>query len=422
MAHYRKARWPGEPGAHLRVARAGGWYEAFCPDPVAGLDPLLNTAATNAVVEAERTVHMLQERASGIRGLESLARVLLRGESVASSRIEGLQVGQRRLARAVFDPDVRDETAREVVSNIEAMDLAVQRALAVAKLGVDDLVAMHRTLLGDSRFAHIAGEVRTTQNWIGGNAWNPIGAEYVPPPPELLPELLDDLVSFLRRDDVSPVVQAAVAHAQFELIHPFADGNGRVGRCLIHVVLVRRRLAKHFVPPVSLVLAANPRTYIAGLTAFRSGQPEHWISGFAEAMAIAATQARQLADDLDAQQQRWLNSAGNPRAGSTTRKVIESLAATPILDIATAQRRHGVSHEAARLALHRLAEAGVLRELSTSRYRRAWAASEVFDLADTLERRLAVPLSDMGAGASAQPLRQRRRRTGGPLGTHAGRR
>jgi Fic family protein len=414
VAHHRTLRWPGDPGAQLKAVRLGGVYDAFCPDALAALDPLLNTATASRVVDAEKSVQALQERASGVGGLEALARVLLRGEGVASSRIEGLRIGQRRLARAAFDEDRHDPVAREVVANIGAMDLAVARAASSPAFDLSDIIDMHRTLLGATDLREVAGVVRTTQNWIGGNAWNPIGADYVPPPPDLVPDLLDDVVALVRRTDMSPIVQAAIAHAQFELIHPFADGNGRVGRCLIHVVLTRRRLARHVVPPVSLVLAANAHTYIAGLTAFRGGDVAGWIALFAHATELAATYARRFADDLAAQRARWREAAGQPRRGSTTEKVIDSLPATPIVDIATVQRRHGVSHEAARIALNRLAEAGVLRELSTSRYRRAWAAVEVFDLAETLERRLASPAVQLQlvAPVVTAPSAPRRRATG----------
>jgi len=414
MARYRTLRWPGDPGAQLKAVRLGGAYDAFCPDPVAALDPLLNTATASRVVDAEKSVQALQERAGGVAGLEALARVLLRGEGVASSRIEGLRIGQRRLARAVFDEARHDPVAREVVANIRAMDLAVARAATSPAFDLADIIDMHRTLLGATDLHEIAGTVRTAQNWIGGNAWNPIGADYVPPPPDLVPGLLDDLVALVRRTDISPVVQAAVAHAQFELIHPFADGNGRVGRCLIHVVFTRRGLARRVVPPVSLVLAANAHTYIAGLSAFRSGDVAGWIALFAHAAELAATHARRFADDLAAQRARWLEAAGLPRRGSTTEKLIDSLPATPIVDIAGVQRQHSVSHEAARVALNRLAEAGVLRELSTSRYRRAWAAVEVFDLAETLERRLAAPAVQQQLVAPAATAPPRRRRETGP--------
>jgi Fic family protein len=100
------------------------------------------------------------------------------------------------------------------------------------------------------------------QSWIGGGV-TPRLAQFIPPPPDDVPDLLDDLVSFTNRDDLSAITQAAIAHVQFETIHPFADGNGRVGRCLIHVILRRRGLSRRVMPPISVALAANTGRYIA---------------------------------------------------------------------------------------------------------------------------------------------------------------
>src|SRR5512143_3269707 len=116
---------------------------------------------------------------------------------------------------------------------------------------------------------------------------------------------MSDLVAFMNRTDLPPVVQAAIAHAQFETIHPFADGNGRVGRALIHVVLRRRRLAPRYVPPVSLVLAADGKRYIGGLTAFREGRVDEWCALFAESVSLAARKAAELAQRLADLQEKW---------------------------------------------------------------------------------------------------------------------
>jgi Fic family protein len=173
-----------------------------------------------------------------------LARRLLRAESVASSRIEGLVLSQRRLARAeAEEADARDETARSVLGNVVAMEHAVALGAGAKPLRLKDVLDIHRVLMLATTTPRIAGELRERQNWIGGNAYNPGRADFVPPPPEHVKGLMNDLVAFMNRTDLPPVVQAAIAHAQFETIHPFADGNGRVGRALIHVVLRRRGLA-----------------------------------------------------------------------------------------------------------------------------------------------------------------------------------
>ncbi len=153
--------------------------------------------------------------------------------------------------------------------------------------------------------AQVAGTIRDRQNWIGGNAYNPGRADFVPPPPEYVKELMADLVAFVNRSDLPPAVQAAIAHAQFETIHPFADGNGRVGRALVHVVLRRRSLAPRYVPPVSLVLAADAKAYVAGLTAFREERPANWILLFAQTLEQTAVKASELATRLAALQKMW---------------------------------------------------------------------------------------------------------------------
>ena len=113
---------------------------------------------------------------------------------------------------------------------------------------LDILLEIHRRLLEGTRLEEHGGRIRTVQNWIGGSSYNPCSAAFVPPPPEDVPALLDDLISFCNDDGLPALAQAAIAHAQFETIHPFVDGNGRAGRVLIHLVLCRRGIAARFLP------------------------------------------------------------------------------------------------------------------------------------------------------------------------------
>jgi Fic family protein len=152
------------------------------------------------------------------------------------------------------------------------MKQAIDLGTSGAPLKVSDLEDIHRALLRFTADADIAGVIRTSQNWIRGNDYNPIGASYVPPPHEHVRPLLEDLCAFINRDDVAPIAQAGIAHAQFETIHPFADGNGRGGRALIYTVLRRRGEITQYIPPISLILAAEPKGYIGGLNAYRQGE------------------------------------------------------------------------------------------------------------------------------------------------------
>ena len=402
MSGWEKRRWTGDLAAYGgRKSRASYAFEAFVPDLIADLAIALDAEVLNVVSEAERAIDALNRDSPLVEDLESLARQLLRAESVASSRIEGLVLTHRRLARASFGAAQPDLTAESVLGNIRAMDRAIALGQQARQLTVEDIQAIHNELLSSTRDAAQGGIIRDVQNWIGGHSDGPKGAEFVPPPPEHVPELLRDLCSFANRDDLPAVVQAAIAHAQFETIHPFADGNGRVGRCLIHVVLRRRRLANRYVPPVSLVLAGNARAYVAGLTDFRSGRVPQWCGLFASATRTAGLGAQRFSDAIHQLQERWVRQSGAPRADSAAVKLLRRLPAQPIVDVKTVEQLCQCSNQAARLAVLQLENAGVLRRLNVGKRNRAWEAAELFGLLDGFERDLATP---SGRSAPGRPV------------------
>jgi Fic family protein len=347
------------------------------------------------ISKAERAVDALNRDPPRLASLEVLARRLLRAESVASSRIEGLVLSRRRLARAeAEESEARDETAKSVLGNILAMEHAVTLGAGAKPLRLADLLEIHRLLMHATTTPKLAGVLRDRQNWIGGNAYNPGRADFVPPPPDHLKPLMDDLVAFVNRTDLSSVVQAAIAHAQFETIHPFVDGNGRAGRALIHVVLRRRGLAPRYVPPVSLVLAADAKAYVGGLTAFREDRPADWIGLFARAIEQAATKASELATRMAELQETWRGRAGHPRRDSSAEALIVQLPAHPIVTVATAQKVLCRSKQAVNEAIAVLAEKDVLQPITLTKRNRAWEAREVFELVNDVERELSTPVDD----------------------------
>ncbi|MCJ7628620.1 MAG: Fic family protein, partial [Longimicrobiales bacterium] len=273
-------------------------YEAFIPDVLTGIEFDMTSGVAGVVSEAEQAIMNLN---AGARpALAPLARLLLRTESIASSKVEGMQVGIRQLARAesrIETGGKAPSTILEVLGNIDAMQLAVDEAATAEQIGVKHLAAIHGKLMANAPNSSTAGVVRKDQNWIGGNDYNPCGADFVPPPPEHVDPLLQDLCEATMDESLSPIVQAAIVHAQFETIHPFEDGNGRTGRALIHVVLRRRGIATAYVPPISVVLASDRERYIQGLSRFRSGAVGPWIEQFSVAAARAA---RLAADYLEA--------------------------------------------------------------------------------------------------------------------------
>jgi Fic family protein len=386
---YVKGRWAPDPGAQTRGARLGSVYLAFVPDPIAELDVALPTAIAGELEDAALAIAHLNDSAVESPPLDGVARQLLRSESLASSRIEGLEVGHRRIALADFDERSADAKAADIVGNIRAMQQAIEIAAGPDPIDADALLKIHRTLLRFGTDEPIAGRWRDSQGWIGG--MYPESAVYVPPPPREVLGLVDDLCRFLQRDDMPALFQAAVAHAQFETIHPFIDGNGRVGRCLIHAVLRRRELTPRYVPPLSLILAANRDAYFAGLEIYRSEEDGlyGWAAFFADTAWTAAREAGRLATDIQSLQERWLERFPRPpRSDAATRRLLTLLPAYPVLNVAIAMRELSISDRAAGEALGQLQEAEIVRLVTKRVHGRAWECPDMFALVQEFEHSL----------------------------------
>ncbi|CAN5494887.1 Fic family protein [soil metagenome] len=383
--------WKADPtiDAPPRYRRACT-YSAFVPDELRSLAVRLDGQLVGLISEAEQSIRRLNDE--GGPALDPLARLLLRTESIASSKVEGMQLGVRELARA----EARAEsggapgvTAAEVLANIDAMVLAVDEAAAVERFGVEEIVAIHRRLLERAPHKRIAGKLRTQQNWVGGNDYNPCGAEFVPPPAEQIDRLLVDLCRTINDETLSPLVQAALIHAQFETIHPFDDGNGRTGRALVHVVLRRRAIAPRFLPPISVVFAGARDRYIGGLTTFRGNGVTEWIEDFVTATDRAARLARAYVTAVRALQERWRNqlrASGNaPRADAAAWTIIDILPAHPMISAPVAAAVIRRAKSGVYEAIEQLIAAGVLLPLSEGRRNRWWEAAGLLDLIGDLE-------------------------------------
>lgn len=369
------------PPRYRRACR----YDAFVPNPLAGVAPTLSSQLAGGVSDAEGLIGRLNAKA--VPALAPLARLLLRTESIASSKVEGMQVDARTLARAEVAQDTGRSAgpeAAQILANIDAMQFAIETAATVKRMRVDDLTAIHRVLLERTPGRGAVGRLRDRQNWIGGNDYNPCGARFVPPPPEEVARLMEDLCAFCDRDDLPPLVQAGLAHAQLETIHPFEDGNGRTGRALIQVILRRRGLAPSFVPPISVAFARNKRRYIEGLTRFQQDDVSGWLDTFATAAAQAATLAGSYVEAVAALQERWRRKlrrvASPPRADAAAWSVIDILPAHPVITVAVGVAATGKTKPAVNNAMRELVEAGVLKPVSQSPRNRAWEAAGLLDL------------------------------------------
>ena len=419
MAERIHLRWEPRYEGLSRRDRKGGTYDAFLPDPLAGWELTLPADVAADIADAEAAVRALNQRGTTHVGLEGLARFLLRAESVGSSRIEGLAAAGKRLARAeaalALGGDPRDRVAVEILGNIDAMESAIGLATEAPRFGLDEQLEVHRVLMERSPTPELGGQVRAVQNWIGGSSYNPCSATFVPPPPEHLAPLLQDLFAYVDGDEHSPLVQAAIAHAQFETLHPFADGNGRAGRALIHVVLRRRGLAPGFIPPISLVLATWSDDYIAGLTAFRHlGPPDdparstgaaRWLRTFAMATRRACIDAEQYSNQITELTARWRQTLGRVRADSSTDRLLRVLPGLPILTVESASRLVERTRPRAAEAIDRLVEAGILEQRNAGRERyRVFEAKDVLKLFTSLERALASPAGDTRDGPPNRPV------------------
>jgi len=382
--------WESDPNLYASARyRKACKYQAFIPDPLTGFEFDLASRVAGIVSDAEQAIMDLNSRPRP--ALTPLARLLLRTESIASSKVEGMQVGIRQLARAESKIETGGKapaTILEVLGNIDAMQLAVDAAATSERLDIEHLAEIHAKLMANSPNARIAGIVREGQNWIGGNDYNPCGADFVPPPAEHVSSLLHDLCMAIADESLPPLIQAAMVHAQFETIHPFDDGNGRAGRTLIHVVLRRRRIAAEYVPPISVILAAERERYIQGLTDFRSGNVGSWIEQFAGAAARAAGLATAYLEAVTTQMDEWrrrLTEGSAPRADAAAWAVIGVLPAYPVITAPVAAAATGRAKAAIHQAIRQLSDSGVLIPISDSKRNRSWEAVGLLDLLEGLE-------------------------------------
>lgn len=353
----------GEPaGLEVPIVWQGRRARAFVPTLLAQRDLTLSaeTVARTATAVAE----VAHGAASMPADVEPLARLLLRAEGVASSYIEGVSAAAIDIVLAEQSPSGQHTPAAWVAANLAAVTQATASAGA-APLSAETLCEWHRTLMtGSPTPARHVGALRNAQGWIGGTS--PLDAHLVTPPPEHVPALLDDLVRYANREDVDPVAQAAISHAQFELIHPFADGNGRVGRVLVAWVLTRR-LSLVTPPPVSARIAADVGGYLAGLTLFRLSQHQPWVRWFAGAVSGAGHEQSALVVRVESLRQEWrARLAARPgravRSDSSAWRILDLLPRHLALTTGLVAAELQQTPKAANSALRQLVQAGILIE------------------------------------------------------------
>ncbi len=368
MSRVVRRRWLSTHDGPSRKDNRGCEYEAYVPDMLVGRNFTFDGAVAADVADAEAAIARLNVEAVSLVDTEALARILLRAESVASSRIEGLEIGARRLLRAeaaqVLGDEPSDITAVEVLRNIDAMVYGVGAVGPGDHITVETILEIHRRLLFGTRFAEYGGRFREQQNWIGGSAYSPCSAAFVPPPTEYVEDLMSDVVAFANEDSLPAVAQAAIAHAQFETIHPFLDGNGRLGRLLITFLLCAQGALREPILYLSLYFKTNRAAYYELLERVRTkGDWEAWLDffliGVRDTAEQAASAAREILEHFS-QDQKKIETLGRPAA--SVLRVFQHMQRNPIIAIPSAAKKIGISAPTVAKSLGHMIDLGILEE------------------------------------------------------------
>lgn len=363
-----------------RQATYTGPYSAAVPPTVATVLDLGLPDATLALAD-EASAEIARYDAEMGGQLVPFAPLLLRSESAASSRIEELTASAKAIALAELG-DTSRRNASRIVANTRAMEAALELA---DRLDGQAILNMQAALLGDER-ADWVGQWRDQQVWVGGTQYGPHDAGFVPPHPDRVPGAMDDLVAFIARDDLPALVQVAIAHAQFETVHPFPDGNGRTGRSLVHALLRAKGLTRSVTVPISAGLLVNTDSYFASLTDYRAGRPETIVERFGDATFAAISNGRRLLKDLEEIKAEW-ERVIDARRGSAAARAPDVLIAHPVVDSRLVQQELGVSVPAANRAIETLVEAKILRKIGGGARYRTWEAPKVLEALDAFAER-----------------------------------
>jgi len=347
-------------------------YEASIPHLIANRDVILSPQLTARV--SDLLVSIARFDGEQMQRGYDLPALLLRSESSASSQIEHLTSSVRNVALAEL-ADESPQNARLVAGNVAAM----RKALASQdEITVDSIRDVHRILINWSGES-FGGELRREQVWVGGTPYSPHGAHYVPPTWQRVPEYLDDIVAFISREDVDPIVQAAVAHAQFETVHPFIDGNGRTGRVLLHKILRRSGVLLHVTLPLSAGLLHNVDAYMKSLEAYQEGNPVAVVEQLVDALELSLMVGRLVARNLDGVFAGW-RGLMTERANSSIHRLPLVLAEQPVVTVPYVAEKMGITTRAAQNLVSRACEYEILRPLGNRRRGVFYQADELIDV------------------------------------------
>jgi Fic family protein len=390
---------------HGRRVRCAGGYWAFVP---AALPPRLtwNDDLAAALSAADRAIGRLAGEGRRLPNPHLLIRPFVRREAVLSSRIEGTQatLGELLAAEAGSAVDRSPADLHAVANYVVALEHGVQR-LRSLPMSLRLVRELHEKLMrgvrGDSS---TPGEFRRSQNWIGPGGCTLADAAYVPPPADELITFLGAWETFLHEDSLPPLVQIALAHSQFEAIHPFLDGNGRVGRLLITLLLVEKEVLPSPLLFLSAFFEATREEYYARLLGVTErGEWEEWLAYFLSGVAQQADDAVDRIARIDDLLVRWRALV----AGSSSRlpeRAIDLFAENPYWNVRNLAERLGVAFTTAQRAVDRLASSGVVTLAAEAKRNRVYCARALLEILEEPPRIASQPTVNKTA-----PSRRRRR-------------
>lgn len=368
-----------------RTSRAGHYvkqstgYRAFSPAPLPPDPPVqFDSELRGLLSRADRALGRLDGSIATLPNPDLLVFMYVRKEAVLSSQIEGTQSSLQDLLAAESELFERTEIPRdvnEVVNYVAAMNYGLAR-LAELPVSVRLIREIHERLMRGVRGGRLTpGELRRSQNWIGPGGSTIADATFIPPPPDEVPEALGALETFLhRQDDVPVLVKIGLAHAQFETIHPFLDGNGRVGRLLVTFLLTEGGVLSRPVLYLSDYFRRHRDEYYARLQAIRDrGEWESWLAFFLRGVAEVSDEATETTRRILALRERHRAAVTGSlgRVAGNGHRVLESLFDHPIVTVGGVQEITGTTFAAANQLVGRLVDLGILREVTGhSRYRR----------------------------------------------------
>ena len=387
---------------HGRIVRGAGGYAAFVP---ASLPPpiMWDEALVAALSNADRAIGRLAGEGWRFPNPHLFISPFLRREAVLSSRIEGTRTTLEELLVAQAGAQVgrASEDLEEVVNYVDALEYGLER-LDTLPLSLRLIREIHERLMRGVRGDMATpGEFRRSQNWIGAPGCTLQDASYVPPPADELMGCLDALERFLHDDTLPPLAHAGLAHAQFEAIHPFLDGNGRVGRLLITLLLVEREILPSPLLYLSAYFEATREEYYGRLLAVtRDGSWEHWLTYFLRGVQVQAEDAIDRMEEIDGLFENWRKALAGVQSGRPE-TVLRLFIGNPFWTAGGIAKELGVAYTTARRAIERLEAAGIVSLVGAGKRNRVYCAREMLKV---LEAPHAAPRADPRSDEAQKPV------------------